>query len=64
MTESAVSIRAVRKMGLPGYRQYLANPMNPMVLQYWRSMEHLEAYARQKDATHFPAWVRAQSSAK
>lgn len=31
---------------------------NVMVVQYWRSFEHLEAYARNKDATHFPNWVR------
>lgn len=30
----------------------------PLVLQYWRSFEHLERYARDKDATHFPAWVK------
>ena len=28
-----------------------------MVVQYWRSFEHLEAYARTKDAKHWPAWV-------
>ena len=27
-----------------------------MVLQYWRSFEHLEAYARARDAAHLPAW--------
>ena len=31
---------------------------NVMVVQYWRSFEHLEAYARNKDAEHFPNWVR------
>jgi hypothetical protein len=25
--------------------------------QYWRSFEHLEAYARSKDRQHWPAWV-------
>lgn len=25
--------------------------------QYWRSFEHLEAYARSKDRAHWPAWV-------
>jgi hypothetical protein len=44
--------------GLLGYRQYLANPLSPMVCQYWRSFEHLERYARSKDSTHFPAWVK------
>jgi hypothetical protein len=28
-----------------------------MLVQYWRSFEHLERYARNPDQTHFPAWV-------
>lgn len=28
-----------------------------MSLQYWRSFEHLEAYARSRDHLHWPAWV-------
>src|SRR5580765_2163358 len=27
-----------------------------MVIQYWRSFEHLEAYAKQRDLAHLPAW--------
>lgn len=27
------------------------------IVQYWRSFEHLEAYARERDAQHWPAWV-------
>jgi hypothetical protein len=27
-----------------------------MVVQYWRSFEHLEAYARSREASHLPAW--------
>jgi Domain of unknown function (DUF4188) len=27
-----------------------------LVLQYWRSMEQLLAYAKNKDAEHLPAW--------
>ncbi|MBI5946929.1 MAG: DUF4188 domain-containing protein [Chloroflexi bacterium] len=45
------------EMGLLGYRQHLANPLSPMVVQYWRSFEHLERFSRSKDSTHFPAWV-------
>jgi len=26
------------------------------VVQYWRSFEHLEAYARNRDQAHLPAW--------
>jgi hypothetical protein len=27
-----------------------------LMIQYWRSMEQLMAYARDRDATHLPAW--------
>jgi Domain of unknown function (DUF4188) len=29
----------------------------PVIVQYWRSFEHLEAYARGHDQRHWPAWV-------
>jgi hypothetical protein len=50
------------ELGLLGYRQLLANPFSPMVIQYWRSFEHLERFARAKDNTHFPAWVKFNKS--
>ena len=28
-----------------------------VIVQYWRSFDHLEAYARSKDNSHFPAWT-------
>jgi Domain of unknown function (DUF4188) len=43
--------------GLLGASLYLGSPRRPMVVQYWRSFEQLEAYARSKDAEHWPAWV-------
>jgi hypothetical protein len=27
------------------------------IVQYWRSFDHLEAYARAQDRHHFPAWA-------
>ncbi|MGX1100939.1 DUF4188 domain-containing protein [Amorphus sp. MBR-141] len=27
------------------------------MVQYWRSFDHLEAYARSTNAAHFPAWT-------
>ncbi|MGY9050550.1 MAG: monooxygenase family protein, partial [Rhodobacterales bacterium] len=27
------------------------------IIQYWRSFDHLEAYANARDSAHFPAWV-------
>ncbi len=29
----------------------------PAIVQYWRSFEDLEAYARAHDQSHWPAWV-------
>jgi Domain of unknown function (DUF4188) len=28
-----------------------------VIVQYWRSFEHLETYARSSDGSHWPAWV-------
>jgi hypothetical protein len=28
-----------------------------VIVQYWRSFDHLEAYARSRDHRHWPAWV-------
>ena len=45
-------------LGLLGVRQFLGNPLAPVILQYWRSFEDLENFARAKDHTHFPAWAK------
>lgn len=29
-----------------------------VMVQFWRSFEHLESYARSRDAEHLPAWRR------
>ena len=31
--------------------------MGKVIVQYWRSFDHLEKYARSKDNEHWPAWV-------
>jgi len=33
------------------------NGFGKVIIQYWRSFEHLEAYARAQDRQHWPAWV-------
>jgi len=38
--------------GFLGAEQFLG-----VIVQYWRSFEHLERYARDHDAHHWPAWV-------
>jgi Domain of unknown function (DUF4188) len=43
--------------GFLGANVYMGSPRRPMVVQYWRSFEQLEAYARSKDGAHWPAWV-------
>jgi hypothetical protein len=43
--------------GLLGATFYLAGPRCPLVVQYWRSFEQLESYARSRDGHHWPAWV-------
>jgi hypothetical protein len=40
--------------GLLGYR-YIGRLT---FVQYWRSFDHLEAYARDPDRAHWPAWLR------
>jgi hypothetical protein len=36
----------------------------PATIQYWRSFEHLESYARSHDSEHLPAWRRFNRAAK
>ncbi len=44
-------LEAHPELGLLGYESALFT-----VIQYWRSFEHLEAYARSRDHAHLPAW--------
>ena len=43
--------------GFLGYQQSLTT-----IVQYWRSFDHLETYARNHDKTHWPAWVAFNKS--
>jgi hypothetical protein len=45
-------LAANRDSGFLGYEQFLG-----VIVQYWRSFEDLERYARSRDAEHWPAWV-------
>ena len=42
-------------LGLLHARTHFGFP-NAMVVQYWRSFEALEAYAKSREAAHLPAW--------
>jgi hypothetical protein len=35
-----------------------------VMVQYWRSFEHLEAYAKNKNAAHLPAWREFNKKAR
>lgn len=40
--------------GFLGFQVFGGIP--PVIVQYWRSFEHLEAYAKDRDGLHYPAW--------
>ncbi len=42
--------------GLLSYHFALQGPLSPMVVQYWRSFEELERFARSPEAPHLDAW--------
>lgn len=44
-----------RDAGLLGYETLVAWP--PFIVQYWRSFEALETYAKSQDRQHRPAWA-------
>jgi hypothetical protein len=31
--------------------------LSRIIVQYWRSFDHLENYAKRRDASHWPAWT-------
>jgi len=43
------------ELGLLHARTHFGFP-HIMVVQYWRSFDHLEAYARSRELQHLPAW--------
>jgi hypothetical protein len=44
-----------RQRGFLGAEQWLGNPT--IMVQYWRSFEDLERYAKDRSAQHMPAWA-------
>jgi Domain of unknown function (DUF4188) len=40
--------------GFLGYEMY--GGLSPIIVQYWRSFEHLEAYAKDRNGVHYPTW--------
>lgn len=48
--------------GLLAHEQWLGR--TTIMVQYWESFEKLEAFANQRDASHFPAWVNYYKQVK
>jgi hypothetical protein len=49
-------LEAHPQAGLLQSHTALKGPLSPMVVQYWRSFEELERFARSSDAPHLAAW--------
>jgi hypothetical protein len=50
--------RMLRELEAQPASGFLGHTMGfKLIVQYWRSFEHLEAYARSQDRQHWPAWV-------
>jgi len=48
--------------GFLGFQMFGGIP--PVMVQYWRSFEHLEAYAKDRNGLHYPAWKAFNSKIK
>jgi hypothetical protein len=57
-------LRAHPEKGALGSYFVLIAGVGPAVIQYWRSFEHLEAFARGTDDPHIPAWRKFNQSVK
>ena len=55
MPRMLIELAKQPELGLLHARSHFGFP-NTLVEQYWRSFEALEAYARNRDAAHLPAW--------
>jgi hypothetical protein len=55
MTSMLDELEADPSKGLLGYTRH-GEPGNGLIVQYWRSFEALESYARDPGARHAPVW--------
>ena len=55
MPRMLIELARKPELGLLHARSHFGFPII-MVVQYWRSFEQLEAYARGQDSAHLPAW--------
>lgn len=63
MTPMLTELSRDASSGLLGFRTLLGL-RGPTVVQYWRSVEELYAYASARDAEHRPAWTAFNRRAK
>ena len=54
MPKMLIELSKNPESGFMGYQMMGGLP--PVIIQYWKSFEHLEAYAKDRDAHHYPAW--------
>lgn len=45
------------ELGLLHVWRAIVSPREILLVQYWRSYEHLHAYARARESEHLPAWA-------
>jgi hypothetical protein len=50
--------RDAEEIGFLGQQRCYTIGTGPMLIQHWRSFEHLEAYGREVTRLHVPAWKR------
>lgn len=43
---------------LGGENYFRVFPIEPLLVSYWRSFDHLEHFSRSPDEAHYPAWLR------
>ena len=55
MPKMLIELAKNPELGLLHARSHFGFP-GVMVVQYWKSFEHLEAYAKARDKAHLPAW--------
>jgi hypothetical protein len=55
MPRMLAELAASPELGLLSARTFVSG-RTVLVLQYWRSAEHLDRYARAQDGAHLPAW--------
>ena len=54
MPKMLKELSAKPESGFLGFQ--LLGGIPPGIVQYWRSFEHLEAYAKDRNGLHYPAW--------